>query len=598
MPSGFDLPDHLTSQQRDAILHHGGPLLIIAGPGSGKTEVLTWRVARLVRSGLDPACCLVCTFARKAALELQDRIQRKLPDVDVRRMPVSTIHSLCSEILRDYQIKSPVARGFEIIDDDDQLLIAQRYRTEIGLGKMLKGRPEDFYRSVLRMFNLATEELVAPGGLREWCGRQQKTAEAYAAEMAGGKSKTKAQKAADAVEMWKEEAIITDAYRSYCELLRSRNLVDFAFLQRYCLDLLDSHPEVTASLRERYRAILVDEYQDTNAAQERILQHLAGDGHHLTVVGDDDQGIYRFRGATVGNLLAFEKRYPGARRIYLERNFRSFDPIVKGSLAVISNNHARFPKDLFTAKNGGSEVVLVYETAVAEEARAIAHLLKGLKAVGKVKRWDDVALLLRSVRSYCSDYLNAFAEEEIPATVTGEAGFFSRDDISQLCNLFNFLGATKPWADVHVRCPLMDLTEATRSALEAYKGSLEDMAGDSELATVGVHHASDRAKILRLLDLRRRCQQKKHDSVLSVFYELLSLAGYVQKCQRSGDAAALMNLGIFSRLVSRFDNLAGTRTLYPFQEYLDLLGAGGVEGALPAKPERSSNYDDPPGQGT
>lgn len=475
----LDLPAHLTQQQRDAILHEGGPLLIVAGPGSGKTEVLTWRVAHLVKSGVTaPVNCLVCTFANKAALELRDRIQRKLPDVDVEQMPIGTIHSLCADILREYQTKSPLPRGFRILDEEGQLLLVYRNRAEIGLSGVMKGRPQDFFSAVLRMFNLATEELVGPERLLDWCKAQRQAAETLASEAARGKSKLKAQKAADAVELWKEEAIVTESYRSYCGLLRSRNLVDFAFLQRYCLDLLDSHPDVVAALRERFRAILVDEYQDTNAAQERILQYLAGNGERLTVVGDDDQGIYRFRGATVGNLLGFEKRYPGARSIYLEQNFRSFDPIVKNSLAVIANNQARFPKDLFTTRGAGSDIVLMYEHAVAEEAAAIARLLKGLRAAGKVHRLGDVAVLLRSVRSYSEDYVRALASQGIPVSVIGEPGFFARDDISQMCDLFHFLGATKPWGDVHVRCSLMGLEERTADALKTYSGSLADIGDE------------------------------------------------------------------------------------------------------------------------
>jgi ATP-dependent DNA helicase UvrD/PcrA len=583
MPVKTDLLAHLTQQQREAILHVGGPLLIIAGPGSGKTEVIAWRVAHLVGSGQTaPANCLVLTFANKAAQGLQDRIHQKLPDIDVEQIPIGTIHSLCAEILRSHQTQSSLPRGFEILDADDQLLFLYRNRAEVGLGGMMKGRPQDFYAAVLRMFNLATEELVRPEKLLDWCHAQEKSAETAAAEAAAGKSKTKAQKAADAVEIWKEEAIITQAYSAYCDLLRSRNLVDFAFLQRHCLDLLDSHPDVVDTLRNRYQAILVDEYQDTNAAQDRILQHLAGDGRHLTVVGDDDQSIYRFRGATVGNLLSFEKRYPGAKKVLLERNFRSHDPIVKSSLSVIINNTARFPKDLFTTRGDGSDIVLVYEHTVADEASAIARLLTALKAAGKIKRWSDVALLLRSVRSYSDDYMQALTRSGIPANVIGAAGFFARSDISQLCDLFHFLGAAKPWADVHVRCPLMGLNEHTIKALEGHKGSLDEIRNEKTLQSIGIKNAVDQKKILGLLDLKRRVKENKLEGILSACYELLALAGYVQQCQKTHAQASLMNLGVLSKMASRFDAIGGTRNIYPFLEYLGLLAAAGVEEAQEA----------------
>jgi len=208
-------------------------------------------------------------------------------------------------------------------------------------------------------------------------------------------------------------------------------------------DLLTANPEIVAALRDRYRAILVDEYQDTDAVQERLLELLAGDGAGLTVVGDDDQSIYRFRGATVNNLLSFQKHYPGTRTILLTENFRSREPVVTHSLDVIVHNPARFAKDLFTRRGPGSDVLLVYERSVGEEATALADLLRRLHSAGKIRRWNDVVLLLRSVRSYAAAYADALRAAGIPVVVAGDATLFERDDVQQLVNLFTFLGATQ-----------------------------------------------------------------------------------------------------------------------------------------------------------
>jgi len=368
------LPDHLTAEQREAVLHTGAPLLIIAGPGSGKTEVITWRVAHLVLAGLvRPEHLLVTTFTNKAALELKDRIQQKLPDVHVEAMQVGTLHAFCADLLRQYQMRSPLPRGFRILDEHGQFLFVYTERRALGLNALVKGRPYDFFSNVLRLFNLATEELVEPERLGEWCEGRRAEAEVYAAEVAGGRSKSaasRAQKAVDEIERWREERVVIEAYRRYVDLLRERGLADFAFLQRHAYTLLHSNPEALAELRDRYRAILVDEYQDTNAVQERLLTLLAGDGTNLTVVGDDDQSIYRFRGATVKNVLTFHERYPTRRIIRLTQNFRSREPIVTHSLNVIVRNPARFEKDLFTQRGPGSDVLLVYQPSVDEEAAA------------------------------------------------------------------------------------------------------------------------------------------------------------------------------------------------------------------------------------
>jgi len=579
------LPSHLTDQQLEAILARDSPLLIIAGPGSGKTEVVTWRVAHLVASGqADSAHCLVTTFTNKAALELKDRIQRNLQLTDfapsIEQMHVGTIHSLCADILRDYQSRSPLPRGFRILDASGQFLFVYAHRADLGLKALVKGRVHDFFSNVLRMFNLATEELVAPERLLDWCHEQQRTAEARAAEAAKGRSKTKAAKAADEVELWQEEAIVTESYRAYCDLLREHSLVDFAFLQRHALDLLEARPDVAAELRDRYREILVDEYQDTNAAQERVIQHLAGTGERLAVVGDDDQAIHRFRGATVRNILTFAERYPGARMVRLTQNFRSREPIVQHSLSVIVNNPARFDKDLFTMRGTGSDILLVYEHSVAEEAAALAGLLRRLYDAGKIRRWGDVALLLRSVRSFAKDYLPALQDEGIPAYVVGDASFFEREDIEQLYNLFNFLGASKPWGDIHIRCSLMDLDSSTCAALEAYKGNLSDVADDAGLRQIGVTNDGDRRRLLDLLSLKQRVQAKQHDSFLEVFYDLLAIAGYAGRCEQVLKDEPLMNLGVMSRLIAAFDGYGGTRNFYPFQDYLQLMKEGGIDPAV------------------
>lgn len=574
------LPDHLTSEQREAILHTGSPLLIVAGPGSGKTEVITWRVAHLVRAGLvAPEHLLVTTFTNKAALELKDRIQQKLPEVHAEAMQVGTLHSFCADLLRQYQLRSPLPRGFRILDQHGQFLLVYVQRKTLGLDALVKGHPHAFLSNVLHLFNLATEELVEPGQLGEWCACRRLEAEAHAAEMADGKSKTKAKQAVAEFDRLCEQQVVVQAYARYVDLLRERGLADFAFLQRYAYDLLADAPGIVAELRDRCRAILVDEYQDTNAVQERLLQALAGDGTHLTVVGDDDQSIYRFRGATVRNLLDFPSRYPDARQIRLTRNFRSREPIVAHSLDVIAHNPARFEKALFTQRGPGSDVPLVYEHSVGEEAEALAGLLRRLRDAGQIRRWNDVVMLLRSVRSYAAVYAEALRAAGIPVVVVGDATLFQRADAGQLVNLFTFLAATKPWGDVHVRQPILDLEESTAAALKAFSGYLLDL-DDAGLQEIGVTSATDRRRLLDLLALKRRVQAKGHTCLLEVSYELLAISGYAARCERVRDADALLNLGILSRLVAAFDEHAGTRTLYPFLDYLKLMREGGVDPAV------------------
>ena len=549
------LPTYLTEQQLDAILYRGGPLLIIAGPGSGKTEVIAWRVAHLIRAGhVRPEECLVTTFTNKAALELKDRIQQKLPGINVELMQVSTIHSFCADLLRRYQ-----RGGSHLLDAEGQFLFVYANRKALGLGDIVKGRPYSFFSQVIATFNQATEELVEPDKLLAHC-------EAGLCACC-----------ADESDLWQERAAVAEAYRRYCDLLRERRLTDFAFLQRHALDLLTGRPDVLAELQERFHEILVDEYQDTNALQDRLLELIAGDGGHLTVVGDDDQSIYRFRGATVKNILTFPDRFPGAHVVRLTQNFRSREPILDHSQRVIVHNPARYPKDLFTRRGPGSDIVLVYRRTAGEEAVAVADFLKRLHDAGKIRRWSDVALLLRSVRSYAEPYVAAFAVAGIPHVVTGDATFFKRDDISQLYRLFSFLGASKPWGDVHLRQPIVGLSAETRGALKRYKDNLLDVATDAGLRGIGVQDAGDRERLLALLKLKKRVQDGRHNSLIEVFYSLLAATGYFARCEQEGREEAQQNLGVLSRLVAAFDEYGGTRNFYPFMNYLKLMKEGGVD---------------------
>ncbi|VVB73107.1 ATP-dependent DNA helicase Rep [uncultured archaeon] len=548
------LLEDLLEPQKEAVLHRGSPLLIVAGPGSGKTEVLSRRVAHLILSGdVRPENMLVTTFTNKAALELKDRIQQKLPEVNVELMQVSTLHSFFGEILRRY-LKSP-SGDFRILDEMGQFLFVYSNRKALGLDEIVKGLPHQFFQGVIHSFNLATEEMVEPSKLEAWC------------------SENSACCCLNDADQWKERAVVAKAYSRYLDLLKEEELVDFAILQRRALDLLQDK-KVLSACRESYREILVDEYQDTNAAQDKILSLLAGCGGQLTVVGDDDQSIYRFRGATVKNIGCFHKRYPNVKMIKLEHNFRSLNPIVKNSLQVIVNNQARIPKDLKAVREGKTEVFMVHRHTATEEARAVVELIEDLRRAGKIAGYGDIALLLRSVKNAAGSYVNSFAEVGIPFHITGYGSFFERGDISGIFELLKFLGATKSWGDCYIRNPLVGLGCQTRHALQEFKDDLLRVASDGGLKSIGVEDQDDRRKLLRLLELKERVQSKKHSSLLEVYYRLLAATGCVSRFEKERDLLALLNLGQMSGIAASWDEYGKTKNHYPFLQYLKLLKDG------------------------
>ncbi len=560
------LPSRLTASQRAAVLHRDGPLLIIAGPGSGKTEVIAWRIAALVAGGrARPEQVLALTFTRKAALELTDRIQSKLPDSNAELMQVSTFHAFCALLLRRYARQSSRPQGYRLLDGPGQFLFVYSRRKALGLDERVRGLPAPFYQAVMAFFNRATEEEVRLEELDAWCEANLRAC--------GGNE----------VALWEERRAVAEAYRRYRALLEEEGRCDFAFLQARALRLLEEHPEVVAELRQQYRQVLVDEYQDTNAAQEHILRLLVGDGAHLTVVGDDDQSIYRFRGATVRNILDFPDRYPGATTVKLEHNFRSRPQIVGQTQEVIQHNPARFDKHLLAVRESGSRILLVYERTAGEEAQAVVDVLKRLFEAGQIVRWSDVAVLLRSVKSYAAPYREALFAAGIPFQVLGDASFFEREEIAQLYDLLHFLGASKPWGDKYLRLPIVGLGAETEKALGAYKESLLEVATPQGLEGIGVHAEADRRRLLDLLRLKARVQAQEHTSLLEVFYDLLAATGLAARLERAGGGEALANLGIFSQLVAAWDEGGSSHNFYAFQEYLKLVKDTGVEPFLAPK---------------
>ncbi len=564
------LPSYLTAEQAEAVLFRGRPLLIIAGPGSGKTEVISWRVAHLIKSGaVRPEDCLVTTFTNRAALELKDRIQRKLPELNVELMQVSTLHSFCAELLRQYARYSPLPDNFRILDERSQFLFVHANRKRLGLDEIVKGRPIDFFDNVVSLFNLATEEMVDSARFKAWCSEREAECPQIEADL------------------WHEHAIVTEAYRRYAELLVEKRLVDFAFLQRFAVKLVEAHSEVAAELRQRFREVLVDEYQDTNVAQVHLLAAIVGkNGDGLAVVGDDDQSLYRFRGATVKNILHFTKHFSEAHRVLLGHNFRSFEPIVASTQRVIHHNPARFDKQLLTVRGTGSDILLVYQRTADEEARAVVDLLYRLRAQGRIKRWSDVAILLRSVKSYAAPYVVALQSAGIPHIVIGGGGLFGRDDISQLYDvLVRFLGAAKEWGDKYLCHPLVGLSDESIKALKKHKANLLESASDKDLRAIGIKNADDRRRLLALLELKQEVQAKKHASFLAVLHRLLEITGCFARCEQAGQTEALENIGVLSQLIAAFDEHGGTNNYYPFQDYLQLLRDGNVEPVTEPPPD-------------
>ena len=388
----LQLLEGLNEPQREAVTWPGGPLLVLAGAGSGKTRVLTHRVAWLIASGMNPASVLAMTFTNKAAREMADRVQQLLGRT-AEGMWMGTFHAICVRILRAHAEKVGYDSHFGIADGDDQAQLVHKIIREMGLDRTHKPA------AVLAEIGRAKEQMVSPP---EYLGR------------ASG--------------FWEEKA--GEIYRSYAQRLREADLMDFDDLLVLTVRLFREHDQVRESYARRFVHILVDEFQDTNRVQYQLLRLLASHHGNLTVVGDDDQSIYGWRGADIRNILDFERDFPGAKTIRLEQNYRSTQVILDASHGVISHNRGRKGKRLWTEKEGGHPVLLYRAESEEDEARFIVQETARL-AEERGCSLSDVAVLYRT-HAQSRVLEETFVRHGIPYVVVGSVHFYQRKEIKDV----------------------------------------------------------------------------------------------------------------------------------------------------------------------
>ncbi len=387
------LLDGLNPQQRAAVVHHGGPLLIVAGAGSGKTRVLTHRIAHLIAErDVAPGAILAITFTNKAAGEMKERVAT-LVGSRAKVMWVSTFHSMCVRILRRDGKTLGLKSSFSIYDADD----SKRLMTMVG--RELDLDPKRYpSRSLLAQVSNLKNELV--------------TAEVWTEQASNA-----------------HEKVLAEAYTRYQRRLTEAHALDFDDLIMSTVGLLQNHPDVAEHYRRRFRHVLVDEYQDTNHAQYMLVRELtAGDDPaELAVVGDADQSIYAFRGATIRNILEFERDYPDATTILLEQNYRSTQTILNAANAVIARNPDRRPKNLWSEAGHGEKIQGYVAENEHDEAAWVAQRIDELSDAGTAMA-SDVAVFYRT-NAQSRVFEEVFIRVGLPYKVVGGVRFYERKEI-------------------------------------------------------------------------------------------------------------------------------------------------------------------------
>jgi DNA helicase-2/ATP-dependent DNA helicase PcrA len=386
------LLDGLNPQQREAVTAGDGPTLILAGPGSGKTRVLTHRIAYLVgQLGVPPHKIMAVTFTNKAAREMKSRVEVLLQG-NLRGLTIGTFHSICARFLRREAARLPVTADFAIFDEVDQLALVKQALKDLNLNEKQYAPAR-----LLNKISAAKNELIGP---------EEYAASTYFAEIA------------------------KRVYARYQQLLVANNALDFDDLLMGVVHLFDAHPDVLAKYQRFYDHILVDEFQDTNTAQYALLRRLAKVGRNLYAVGDPDQSIYKWRGADYRNVRRFQEDYPNARTILLEQNYRSTQIILDGAMAVIDQHPGRTRKRLFTHRNGGTEIFAYEAYNEQEEAQFVVETIAALVARREYAPGDCAVMYRTNAQSRAVE--EAFLRANLPYKLVGAQRFYGRKEIKDV----------------------------------------------------------------------------------------------------------------------------------------------------------------------
>jgi DNA helicase-2/ATP-dependent DNA helicase PcrA len=389
-----DLRTLLNPQQYDAVTTTEGPVLVFAGAGSGKTRVIVYRAAHLVLDrGVPPWRVMCVTFTNKATGEMKARLAGLLGEQVARELWIATFHATGAKLLRRYHEQAGLGRNFNIYDDSDQRSVMNRVFDDLKLDERLLAP-----RAALSAIDRFKQEALSPDAV------------------------------ADRAET-EHDRRMAEVYANYEHRLRTNNAVDFGDLLKKLVELLEGNEAVRAELQHKFRYAMIDEFQDTNAAQYRIVRALVGPERNLCVVGDDDQAIYRWRGADVRNLEYFRRDFPDAKVIKLEENYRSTGRILRAANAVITRSHVRESKVLFTKNGEGHAIELIQARDEREEAQQIASRVRAAHSRGA--KLSDVAVFYR-IHAQSRPLEEAMRAANVPYAIVGGQRFYDRAEVKDL----------------------------------------------------------------------------------------------------------------------------------------------------------------------
>ncbi len=530
----------LNPPQREAATHFEGPLLILAGAGSGKTRVVTTRIAWLIQQGVDPASILAVTFTNRAAGEMKERLAKQIGKQAVEAMFVSTFHAFCVRFLRVEAPKLGYKRDFSIFDDDDQTRIVKECMHELQIDeKLIKAR------QVLWRIGQAKNKMLSP---KEYD------------EQADGEN----------------DAIAARVYGLYQRKLKANEAMDFDDLINLTVGLLALDAETLAKWQQRLKWFLVDEYQDINPAQYKLIRLLSAGTRNLCVVGDDDQSIYKFRGADIRNILDFEKDFPDAKVVKLEQNYRSTQRILEAAWAVVCKNEGRKDKKLWTQNPLGDLITYYQAPDEVEEGRYVAGQVVWLNRREQRPLNDFVVLYRTNAQSRAIE--DAFRREALPYKIVGGMRFYDRMEVKDcLCYLRLLLNPDDMVSLKRViNVPPRGIGDLTMEKVQAHSWSknqslMQSMREADEVPGLQAKASRELKKFAGIIDALRAEVETAGPAYL--LGEVVKRSGYLDYWQAERSSEAEMRVENVKELVAAaldFEDRASEKTLRAYLEMVAL----------------------------
>jgi len=517
----------LNNEQKEAVTFLNGPLLVLAGAGSGKTRVLTHRIAYLIEKGISPYHILAITFTNKAAAEMKDRVI-KLIGGEARNMQISTFHSFGLRLIRENTKYLNLDNNFAIFDTEDSLTLVKKILKKLNIDSN-KFTPKSFRNKISSLKN----DLIT---YKEYSQYAKTDFDQY----------------------------LIKVYKKYEEELRNNNAVDFDDLLILPIKLFKENDDILLKYQERFKYILIDEYQDTNEAQYILTKLLAAKYQNICVVGDSDQAIYGFRGANFKNILNFEKDYKLCKTIILDKNYRSTKTILDAANSVIKNNYDRHPKNLVSVKEDGEKITYYRAKNGLDEVNYIANTINDLSKKGV--KLDEIVVLYRT-NAQSRGFEDEFLKKNIPYRLIGSINFYARREIKDLMAYLKVINNPR------------DTISILRSINTPKRGigskTIEDLVEKSTENNISLLDAIDSGKALMYKNLIQEIKEESNHLSLTELVELvLDKSGLRDELQKENSIEAetrLENLEEFKSITKAFEDKYGLISLPDFLYEVSLI---------------------------